>query len=96
MQFRLKLFRAVLRVLADLVVELPGYDGATPSKHYSGYIRTGETRGVPGSLHYWLIESEGDPMTDVRECCARFHAFRPPLSLARADGRARRVPRSRS
>ena len=48
----------------DRVTELPGYTGESaqpPSTHYSGYVRTGETRGVPGALHYWLIESEGDP-----------------------------------
>ena len=51
----------------DRVTELPGYTGESaqpPSTHYSGYVRTGETRGVPGALHYWLIESEGDPKTD--------------------------------
>jgi hypothetical protein len=51
-------------VPADLVTTLPGFDGKLPSKHYSGYIPTGEATGTKGQLHYWVIESENDPTTD--------------------------------
>ena len=32
--------------------------------HYSGYLPVGNTSGVPGFIHYWLILSERDPEND--------------------------------
>lgn len=51
-------------VEADKVTTLPGYSGDLPSTHYSGYIPTGTTSGVPGQLHYWFIESTNKPESD--------------------------------
>lgn len=45
-------------VLGDKVTSLPGYAGALPSDHYSGYMPVGELSGSRGHLHYWFIESE--------------------------------------
>lgn len=58
---------AVIRGAIDehLVTNLPGFKGdSLPSKHYSGYIPVGELSEVKGQLHYWLIESENDPVND--------------------------------
>ena len=58
----------------DRVTELPGYTGETaqpPSTHYSGYVRTGETRGVPGAL---LYPDEWNPLS--------LTTLRPPWLLA--------------
>ena len=49
---------------SDEITFLPGWTGALPSKHYSGYLPVGNASGSPGMLHYWLQESEGDPATD--------------------------------
>jgi serine carboxypeptidase-like clade 1 len=49
---------------AHAVTSLPGFKGPLPSKHYSGYLPVGKTSGVPGMIHYWFIESEGDPASD--------------------------------
>ena len=49
---------------ADLVKNLPGYQGDLPSKHYSGYIHTGDLSGQSGQLHYWFIESQNNPASD--------------------------------
>ena len=53
-------------VSADEVKALPGWDGALPSKHYSGYLDVGLTSSGPKDIHihYWLSESEGSPSTD--------------------------------
>ena len=45
---------------ADEVTSLPGWDGAPPTKHYSGYIDVGNKR----TLHYYLQMSERAPATD--------------------------------
>ena len=46
---------------ADEVTSLPGWDGALPSKQYSGYLPVGDgTR----HLHYYYTESEAKPTTD--------------------------------
>eukprot|EP01052_Picozoa_sp_SAG31_P014398 SAG31_NODE_893_length_11177_cov_10.241806_3_plen_110_part_00 len=47
-------------VEADEVTALPGWAGALPSRHYSGYAEA-----TPGRfLHYWLVEAEEvDPTT---------------------------------
>jgi len=39
----------------DLVTKLPGLNGATPSKHYSGYLPVGQLSGTKGQLHYWYL-----------------------------------------
>lgn len=55
---------SVVLVLAqsnpDEVTVLPGWKGALPSKHYSGYLN------IPGGKHhhYWHVESEGNPSLD--------------------------------
>ena len=42
---------------SDLVASLPGYTGALPSKHYSGFLDAGS----PSSkVHYYLVESESE------------------------------------
>jgi serine carboxypeptidase-like clade 1 len=48
----------------DLVTKLPGFNGATPSKHYSGYLPVGQLSGTKGQLHYWFIESTKSPKDD--------------------------------
>ena len=45
-------------VASDKVTNLPGFAGALPSDHYSGYLPVGDLSGSKGHLHYWLIESE--------------------------------------
>ena len=44
---------------ADEIISLPGWPGALPSKHYSGYLNVGRTK----HLHYWLVEAEEDSQT---------------------------------
>ena len=51
-------------VESDRVTNLPGFKGELPSKHYSGYTPVGELSKTPGHLHYWFIESEGNPSED--------------------------------
>eukprot|EP01138_Halocafeteria_seosinensis_P008686 gb/GECG01008878.1/.p1 GENE.gb/GECG01008878.1/~~gb/GECG01008878.1/.p1 ORF type:complete len:465 (+),score=42.58 gb/GECG01008878.1/:1-1395(+) len=46
---------------ADRVQSLPGWSGALPSKHYSGYFSVAD--GTK-HLHYWFVESENDPDKD--------------------------------
>lgn len=41
----------------DEIVALPGWEGALPSKQYSGYLNYSSTH-----LHYWFVESEQDPI----------------------------------
>ncbi|GJN11873.1 hypothetical protein PR202_ga30107 [Eleusine coracana subsp. coracana] len=45
-----------------LVADLPGFHGAFPSKHYSGYVTVDEAS--ERSLFYYLVLSERDPATD--------------------------------
>ncbi|GJN11872.1 hypothetical protein PR202_ga30106 [Eleusine coracana subsp. coracana] len=45
-----------------LITALPGFDGAFPSRHYSGYITVDEAS--ERSLFYYLVLSERDPATD--------------------------------
>ena len=47
---------ALSSIAADEVLALPGWNGALPSKHYSGLIPVGNQTGSAGHLHYWLIE----------------------------------------
>jgi serine carboxypeptidase-like clade 1 len=45
-----------------LVTQLPGFHGAFPSKHYSGYITVDESNDR--RLFYYLVLSERDPASD--------------------------------
>lgn len=45
-----------------LVTSLPGFNGAFPSKHYSGYVTVDENHGK--SLFYYFVLSEGNPSMD--------------------------------
>lgn len=45
---------------ADQVIELPGWKGSLPTKHYSGYLDIDNGR----HHHYWHVESENSPSTD--------------------------------
>ena len=40
----------------DEVKTLPGWAGALPSRHFSGYLQASPTK----RLHYYLVQSEGD------------------------------------
>ena len=44
---------------ADEITALPGWSAALPSKQYSGYLSFGTKH-----LHYWFVESQGNPATD--------------------------------
>jgi hypothetical protein len=54
---------------ADEVTALPGWEGALPSKHYSGYLDVGLTTKAKKDIHihYWLSESEGSVLSTKRE-----------------------------
>jgi carboxypeptidase C (cathepsin A) len=45
---------------ADQVLNLPGWSGDLPTKHFSGFVE----RDTGTRTHYWLVESEGNPETD--------------------------------
>ncbi|XP_050206541.1 serine carboxypeptidase 1 [Mercurialis annua] len=47
-----------------LVLELPGFSGALPSKHYSGYVNIDENGDNGKKLFYYFVESEGNPKVD--------------------------------
>eukprot|EP00118_Oscarella_pearsei_P016108 m.151064 g.151064 ORF g.151064 m.151064 type:complete len:461 (+) comp38566_c0_seq1:151-1533(+) len=49
-------------VFQDEVKDLPGWDGPLPSRQYSGYIPVNDLRSR--FLHYWFVESEGNPSED--------------------------------
>ena len=51
---------ASLALADDAVLSLPGWNQPLPSKQYSGYLDASPT----SHLHYWLVESEGDPKLD--------------------------------
>ena len=44
-------------VPADEILSLPGWDGALPTKQYSGYL------SIEGgsNLHYWFVEARTNP-----------------------------------
>ena len=47
--------------LADQVTNLPGAEALTVNfNQFSGYIKVNGTK----NLHYWLVESQGNPATD--------------------------------
>ena len=47
-------------VAADEVTALPGWDGALPSRQFSGFLPVGDGK----HFHYWLVESERAPTLD--------------------------------
>ena len=46
---------------SDLITSLPGF-GQTPTKQYSGLIPVDDAKTI--FLHYWFVESSGNPATD--------------------------------
>jgi len=44
----------------DEVLALPGWDAPLPSRHFSGYLNASDTKHI----HYYFVESEGDPSKD--------------------------------
>lgn len=54
-------YAAASSAATDEVTSLPGWSGALPSKHYSGYL---PVRGNTSHVHYYLQLSEGDPAKD--------------------------------
>ncbi|XP_064477212.1 lysosomal protective protein-like [Ornithodoros turicata] len=44
----------------DEVTHLPGLEEQPQFRHYSGYLKAGSTR----KLHYWFVESQGNPEAD--------------------------------
>ncbi len=48
------------------ITSLPGWNGPLPSRQFSGLIDIGTPPSGVGTMymHYWLIESEGNPKTD--------------------------------
>jgi len=55
------LLAALAAVPADEVKALPGFAGALPSKHYSGFLSLGNSSK---RLHYYLVTSHGSPSAD--------------------------------
>eukprot|EP01138_Halocafeteria_seosinensis_P009252 gb/GECG01009455.1/.p1 GENE.gb/GECG01009455.1/~~gb/GECG01009455.1/.p1 ORF type:complete len:465 (+),score=47.99 gb/GECG01009455.1/:1-1395(+) len=55
------LYEAQGAIESDRIQSLPGWNGALPTKQYSGYFAVEH-----GSkhLHYWFVESENNPSTD--------------------------------
>lgn len=48
-------------IAGDEVLSLPGWAGALPTRHFSGYL---PVRGGAAFMHYYLQLSEGDPGRD--------------------------------
>ena len=50
----------------DRVLSLPGWTGDLPSAQYSGFVDIGTPPSGSGSMkmHYYFIESQGNPSTD--------------------------------
>jgi hypothetical protein len=48
----------------DEIHHLPGWDGALPSRHFSGYLNFTGAKPMSKHMHYWFVESEGNPSTD--------------------------------
>lgn len=47
--------------LADQIKDLPGADNLEFNfNQFSGYLKVSETK----NLHYWLVESQNDPVND--------------------------------
>jgi len=52
---------------SDEIMSLPGWDMPLPSRMYSGYCSAGQSPGPPVGpmfMHYWFVESQGNPETD--------------------------------
>jgi len=45
---------------ADMITSLPGWNAPLPSAQYSGYLNIAGGK----HLHYWLVQSERDPVKD--------------------------------
>lgn len=54
------IFASTTRKQQDLITSLPGLTFELSYKQYSGYLNAGNNH----FLHYWLLESQGDPSTD--------------------------------
>jgi hypothetical protein len=48
----------------DEIHRLPGWTGPLPSRHFSGYLNFTGSKPASKHMHYWLVESEGNPSTD--------------------------------
>lgn len=46
--------------IADQITDLPGLNDAIKFNQFSGYLKISETK----NLHYWMVESQGNPSTD--------------------------------
>jgi len=44
------------------VKQIPGWTGAPPTKHYSGFVETDQSSGT--NLFYYYVESQNNPSTD--------------------------------
>ena len=50
---------ALAAIAADEIKTLPGWDGALPSRHWSGYLSVPGVGSGTKYYHYWFVESEG-------------------------------------
>ena len=50
---------ALAAIAADEIKDLPGWDGALPSRHWSGYLSVPGVGSGTKYYHYWFVESEG-------------------------------------
>ena len=50
---------ALAAIAADEIKVLPGWDGALPSRHWSGYLSVPGVGSGTKYYHYWFVESEG-------------------------------------
>ena len=68
--------------LADQVVNLPGTEALDITfNQFSGYVKASDTK----NLHYWMVESKGNPETDPGKCNDDIYYARPlPLYESRA------------
>jgi carboxypeptidase C (cathepsin A) len=55
------LFFTSAQILKDKISSLPGAEGPIGNQ-YSGYIEVDNSHGR--KLHYWFVESQGNPATD--------------------------------
>ena len=49
------------------ITSLPGWNGTLPSKQYSGLLQLPNTNPAR-YYHYWLVQSENDPVNDPIVC----------------------------
>lgn len=50
--------------LADQITSLPGLKDTINFNHFSGYLDIPGSSGLSKHIHYWLVESTGNPSTD--------------------------------